>query len=239
MGEGIHAVVYEHRGRAVKRYRAAYPPAYIMREAMVLTILEKTDLPIPRLLNLSKTEDQWTMEMDLVEGRPVAYEMERHLEAFVDLQLRLHAVRVTEPVLLPNNKDICRLSIHTYKQFGSETKKRLLQRLQSLQDDCRLCHNDYHGLNVIDTGNGLSVIDWTSAASGSPASDCCRTYALTKIHDAAFAEPYLDLYCQKSGLTHEDILMWLPVISAEWLNRHPKEQSPMISQWLAAVNDKG
>lgn len=237
LGEGVNAVVYEHKGHAVKRYRADYPPAFVMREAMVLSLLDQTELSIPHLHNISKMQGQWTIEMDLMEGRPVAHEMERLLEAFVELQLKIHAVQVTDHILLPNSKDICRLSIVENKHFDTTTKKSLLQLLQSLPDGCQLCHNDYHGLNVMDKGNGLSVIDWTSATSGSPASDCCRTYALTKINHAEFAEPYLDLYCLKSGLQREDLLRWLPVISAEWLTRHPENQNPLFSQWLEAVHE--
>lgn len=238
IGEGMHAVVYAHMGRAVKQYRTAYPAAHIMREAMVLSMLEQTGLPIPRLYSLNRIQDRWTLEMDLVEGRPVAYEMEAQLEAFVDLQLKIHAVRITDHILLPNNKDICRSSIHTNEEFDVKTKEYLMRRLQSLPEGYQLCHNDYHGLNVMDSGNGLHVIDWTSAASGSPASDCCRTYAMTKIHHEPFAEPYLHTYCRKSGLQAEDILMWLPVISAEWLTRHPKEKNPLFTKWLsAAMND--
>lgn len=237
MGEGINAAVYEHKGRALKRYHADYSPAYIMREAMVLSMLEHSGLPMPQLKNLSKIHDQWTLEMDLIEGQPVAYEMERHLEAFVDLQLSIHAVTVTDYMLLPNSKEICRLSIASHDRLDAKTKKNLLQLLRSLPDGCQLCHNDYHGLNVIDSGNGLSVIDWTSVTAGSPAADCCRTYAVTKINHEAFAEPYLDLYCQKSGLSRGDILMWLPVTSAEWLNRNPDTQNPLFAQWLAIVNE--
>ena len=237
IGEGLNAVAYEHKGRALKRYRTDYCPAYIMREAMVLSMLEPSGLPVPRLQNLSKIQDQWTLEMDLIEGRPAAFGMERHLEAFVDLQLRIHAVAVNDHMLLPNSKEICRLSIASHARLDAETKRKLLQLLRSLPDGCQLCHNDYHGLNVIDSGGGLSVIDWASATAGSPASDCCRTYAVTKIHHEAFAEPYLDLYCQKSGLSRDNILIWLPVTSAEWLNRNPGIQNPLFAQWLAIVNE--
>src|SRR5215472_10876517 len=70
----------------------------------------------------------------------------------------------------------------------------------------RLCHGDFHPINVLGEISRPVVIDWPDACGGDPAADVCRSYLLLRLHAADIAEPYLDAYCRISNVTWEKVL---------------------------------
>ena len=86
----------------------------------------------------------------------------------------------------------------------------------------RLCHGDFHPINVLGEVSRPVVIDWPDACRGDPAADLCRSYLLLRLHAADIAEPYLDAYCRISKVTWEKVLDWLP-----WVRRDLQKISRM------------
>ena len=104
-----------------------------------------------------------------------------------------------------------------------ELRKRvLLTRLADMPDGDRLCHGDFHPINVLGEVSRPFVIDWPDACRGDPAADLCRSYLLLRLHAADIAEPYLDAYCRISNVTWEKVLDWLP-----WVRRDLQKISRM------------
>ena len=64
----------------------------------------------------------------------------------------------------------------------------------------RLCHGDFHLLNLIMSDDKVTIIDWVDASAGDIRADVCRTYLLYSELSTEVAELYLRLYCEKSGL---------------------------------------
>jgi Phosphotransferase enzyme family len=54
--------------------------------------------------------------------------------------------------------------------------------LKNMPDDDRLCHGDFHPLNVLGEASQPFVIDWPDACRGDPTGDVCRSYLLLKFH---------------------------------------------------------
>ena len=51
----------------------------------------------------------------------------------------------------------------------------LLEAIAEMPDGDRLCHGDFHPLNILgDTADPL-IIDWPDARRGEPAADVCRS----------------------------------------------------------------
>ncbi|MDF2686131.1 MAG: aminoglycoside phosphotransferase, partial [Clostridia bacterium] len=98
--------------------------------------------------------------------------------------------------------------------IDEKLKDKLLNKLNNFTDDKKLCHGDFHPLNIIKQGETLHIIDWIDSASGNPEADICRTYLLFYLYFNEMAEVYLNNYCKISQKCKEDILKWLPVISA-------------------------
>jgi aminoglycoside phosphotransferase (APT) family kinase protein len=90
----------------------------------------------------------------------------------------------------------------------------LLSRLADMPNGDRLCHGDFHPINVLGQTSDPIVIDWADAACGDPAADACRSYLLLKLHAEEIANPYLDTYCRIKPLPRMRILDWLPYVAA-------------------------
>src|SRR5262245_55079407 len=82
------------------------------------------------------------------------------------------------------------------------------------RDGDRLCHGDFHPINVLGDLAQPLVIDWPDAARGAPAADACRSYLLLRLHAADLAEPYLDAYGRAGDVPRAPILAWLPYLAA-------------------------
>lgn len=78
----------------------------------------------------------------------------------------------------------------------------------------RLCHGDFHPINVLGQTSQPLVIDWPDACRGDPSADVCRSYLLLKLHAAEIAEPYLDAYCRITNISRVTIVGWLPYVAA-------------------------
>jgi hypothetical protein len=69
-------------------------------------------------------------------------------------------------------------------------------------------------MNVLGAVAQPFIIDWADARRGDPAADVCRSYLLMKLHMAELATPYLNAYCQATGISNQTVLKWLPYIAA-------------------------
>ena len=67
---------------------------------------------------------------------------------------------------------------------------------------------------LLGEGSQPVVIDWPNACRGDPAGDVCRSYLLLRLHAEEVADPYLDAYCRVSRVPRQNILDWLPFVTA-------------------------
>lgn len=214
IGKGLQADVYEYEGRAVKLFHDSKKKSFAFCEAALLSLIEKTDLPCPHVYEIKRIGNHWAIVMDLIEGTHVANDMTNLLESFVDLQLKMHSMDVPNGLFMSSSNGLCKNIINSCDYLDLQTKESLLSLLASIAFEDKLCHNDYHGLNVIKNDTGLHIIDWSSATSGDPLHDACRTYLLTLDHQKEYAEPYLAAYCSKGKVKRDDVLKWIPIIHA-------------------------
>jgi thiamine kinase-like enzyme len=98
--------------------------------------------------------------------------------------------------------------------LDEDTRAGIIARLHAMPLQNQLCHGDFHVQNLIQTTQGLRIIDWVDATSGTPESDICRSYLLYRLYYPDAADLYLDLYCTKKNLDREAILAWLPIVAA-------------------------
>ncbi|WP_196260919.1 phosphotransferase [Pelagibacterium limicola] len=98
--------------------------------------------------------------------------------------------------------------------MSAQDRINLLSRLQSLSNDDRLCHGDFHPGNILGSEAEPFIVDWLDATSGPAQADACRTYLLALHHEPWLADQYLAAYAQASGWPAERILVWLPVVAA-------------------------
>ncbi|MTW84540.1 phosphotransferase [Virgibacillus dakarensis] len=94
----------------------------------------------------------------------------------------------------------------------------LMQKLKAVTFEERLCHGDYHLFNLIMSEDKVTIIDWVDSSAGDIRADIYRTYLLYSRFSIALADVYLRLYCQKSGLSKDEVFQWAPVIAGARLS---------------------
>lgn len=237
LAAGNVAEVFEYGSKVLKLYRspAAKPAAF--REAAIHSTIEAMGLPVPAILGVRPIEGRWAIVFDRVSGPSFADQMRANpgatpdfLEHMVRLQLRIHNCTTSRLASLTP-----RLAANIAKSDCIEvTRKRALASgLAEMPDGDRVCHGDFHPLNIL---GGLSepiVIDWADASRGAPAADVCRSYLLLRLHAGALATPYLDAYCRITGMAAAAAMRWLPYVAAARLDEHVPGEREKLLQILA------
>jgi tRNA A-37 threonylcarbamoyl transferase component Bud32 len=227
------AEVFERGSRVLKLYKstAAKPAAF--REAGVHAAVEALGLPVPRVWSVEQIAGRWGIVFDRVNQPSFAEHMlnnsgdgPQYLECMVRLHMRIHA---HEAVQFASLKVRLAANIAATKLLGECRKRELLAGIADMPDGDRLCHGDFHPMNILGDVSQPVIIDWPDARRGDPAADVCRSYLLMRLHAAEIAAIYLDAYCATSGIARSAVLSWLPYVAAARLAEDvPKEFDSLI-----------
>jgi Ser/Thr protein kinase RdoA (MazF antagonist) len=132
--------------------------------------------------------------------------------------------------------------------LSDAVKAKLLEHLASLPDGDKICHCDFHPLNILQCGSQAVVIDWNDVKRGNPHADAARTLlilterptrqevgwllaTLFPLMQKVMINAYLRRYCQLTQSTPHDIMLWLPIMAAARL----RESSAKHSQLMALI----
>jgi Ser/Thr protein kinase RdoA (MazF antagonist) len=180
--------------------------------------VEALGLPVPAIWGVQQTSGRWGIVFDRVRGTSFAEQMRGgptalpwYLDILVGLQARIHAHQAHE---FRSLKVRLATNIVRAKLLDERRKQLLLGRLADMPDGDRLCHGDFHPINVLGDASQPLVIDWPDASRGDPTADVCRSYLLLRLHAQDIAELYLDAYCRIGNVSPERVLDWLPYIAA-------------------------
>jgi Ser/Thr protein kinase RdoA (MazF antagonist) len=208
------------------------------REAANQAAVEAMGLPVPAVHGVIEQNGRWGIVSDWVEGASFAQRMLANpalvtetLEALVDLQLRLQ--QAAAPFFADVRQRLANHIGHA-PQLSPERKKALIAALRAMPDGERLCHFDFHPMNILGGVSSPVVIDWGDACRGTAAADGCRSYVLLEIHAEALAAPYLEHYCKLSRCSVGELLVWRPFMLAAKLIETPAD-APQLLALLAAT----
>ncbi len=155
LASGRDADIYEYGPRLVLR-RSRTPGRSMEGEARTMEYVRSHGFPVPAVEFVSDDATELVMErlsgpsmLGLLERRP--WSLRSTAAVLADLHHRLHEIPAPDWV--------------RRAPWGGDTGEALL-------------HLDLHPLNVMMTGAGPVVIDWTNASAGSPASDVALTWAI-------------------------------------------------------------
>jgi Ser/Thr protein kinase RdoA (MazF antagonist) len=225
--------------QVLKLYKPAlWAKRAAFREAANQAAVEAMGLPVPAVHGVIAQGERWGVVFDRVEGSSFAQRMladaglvPGHLEALIDLQLRLQQAAAP---FFAGLKQRLTSHIGLATQIGPERKRVLLAGLQAMPDGDRLCHFDFHPMNVLGPVDRPVVVDWADACRGAAPADACRSYVLLEIHAAQLAAPYLERYCGASRCTADEVLVWRPYMLGAKLIETPDE-APRLLALLAAL----
>jgi len=218
LGSGNVADVFARGSRVLKLYKdlATKPAAF--REAALHAAVEAMGLPVPRVWGVEEVDGRWGIAFDRVHGPSLAERMRAapaavsgYLDTMARLHLRIHEKTATG---FPSVKQRLAARIDAASQLNVGRRETLLAELAALPDGDRLCHGDFHPINILGDVAHPMIIDWPDATQGDPAADCSRSYLLLRIHAADLAEPYLERYLHLAGIARDSVLRWLPCVAA-------------------------
>jgi aminoglycoside phosphotransferase (APT) family kinase protein len=233
LAAGQRAEVFEWGSRAVKLYPCAAAKQTAFGEAAIHAAVEVLGLPVPAIWGVQKISGRWGIVFDRVSGASFAEQMRSDAAAipqYLQILARLHTRIHAHPAnLFSSLKGWLATSITRAMPLDEPRKQILLNGLKDMPDGDRLCHGDFHPMNVLGDASQPIVIDWPNACRGDPAGDVCRSYPILKLHADEVAEPYLDAYSRVAGVPRNTILDCLAYVAAARLAEDvPGEQYRLL-----------
>ena len=239
IGNGAQADVYLFENKAIKVFKHEHLQANACHEAELQNKARKAGLPVPAILEVIELDGRTAIVMEYIEGTPLGSMMLEDMEnahyylaIAADMQMSVHSITADG---FPHQNDKLKNNICNTPILEAAQKQKLLQLLQNMGTDHRLCHGDFHVFNLIQTTRNIKIIDWVDASSGSISADVCRSYLLYLLYRSEIAEVYLEMYCHKANMLKQDVLRWLPVIAGARLNENVSKQDiPMLLRMVDA-----
>jgi len=226
ISSGAQADVYKDGSKAIKLFKNKCDIEY---ETGLQKMAFDCGLPVPEVFGITEIDGKSGIVMEYIEGTPVGNIVSgdttksgEYLIKTIELQNRIHSIEARN---FPSLKDKLKYFISRNEVLGENEKKDILLDLESRTFENKLCHGDFHVLNLIQTPNGIKIIDWITAASGNPDADIYRTYLLYKISTPDFAEIYLDTYCKMMALDKAKILSWSSIVAGARLGEYVKDEN--------------
>lgn len=222
MAIGNTAKIYLCEGKIVKIFNDYLPKTESLYEANKQRHAYSHGLNVPKVLDVSEIDGKQAIIMEYIKGRTIGdilYEnvdqAEYYMNISIDIQQKIHLVVADslEPMIEKLRRQIGSTILE------ERQKSLLIQKLDSMTFENRLCHGDFHLFNLIISDNGtVSIIDWVDSSAGDVRADIYRTYLLYSQFSVELAEMYLRLYLEKSGLSKEEIFQWAPIIAGARLS---------------------
>jgi hypothetical protein len=218
LAAGNVAEVFEYGSRVLKLYKSSTAKPVAFREAAIHAAVEALGLPVPSVWGVQQVDARWGIVFGRLSGSSFADRMRGAPDQtahYLEQMARLH-IAIPRHVVVPFTSLKLRLAgrIGETKHLDEARRQSLLAGLAAMPDGDRLCHGDFHPLNILGDGEQPCVIDWPDACRGDPAADLCRSYVLLTLHAPELAEPYLGSYCHLAGVSRKAALAWLPYVAA-------------------------
>jgi uncharacterized protein (TIGR02172 family) len=229
IGNGAQADVYKDGSKAIKLFKYNINKAEVEYEVNLQKTAFDFGLPVPKIYDIIEIDNKFGIVMEYIEGIPVGNiiledmtKLEEYLVKSIEIQNNIHKI---ETKTIHPMKDKLKYFISKADLLSEEDKNNILLKLENKVFENKLCHGDFHVLNLMQTSNEIKIIDWICASSGNPEADIYRTYLLYKMSMGEFAEHYLNTYCEIINLEKTKILSWSTIVAAARLGEYVKDKN--------------
>ena len=239
--------------QVIKLFHPWFELDSILFEQKVAQVVQASGLPVPAVGEIIQVKGRNGLIYQRVDGRSMWETLRRQpwrLVSFArrmaELHVALHAVAA--PADFPDQRGRFQRRIQQEGALPQDTRQQLLDLLERLPAEDRICHGDFHPGNILITAQDEVIIDWIDVTRGSPLADLARTsiialgaaatqqvpQAWMKVILRLFHALYLRRYFQLRPGGYEEYCHWLPVVAAARL----AENMPELEAWLVSQATK-
>lgn len=242
IADGNGKRVYRDGDRLLKMFGERYTKADVLNEASNLARVEVTGLNVPKLIEVSVIDGDWTIVSEFIEGETLAYRMENdpdkfdeYLALFIDLQLEIHSKTCPE---LRKLRDTLTRRISDSPRLTATTKYDMISRVNAMPRHNKLCHGDYNPSNIVITKDGKAyILDWSHSTRGNSAAEAAMSYLYFILRGKTEqAEKYIEMFCEKNNTGRDYLLQWMPIVAASFTQKCTDEEFEILKPWLFATN---
>lgn len=240
-------------GQVLKLFYDWFGLESIKYELRISQAVHTSGLPVPSVGEIIRINDRNGLTYQRMEGIPMWDVMSRrpwiifhHARRMAELHVEMHASDIQAD--LPSQRQRLIDKLRDAVALPADLRSKALSVLDSMPDGNRLCHGDFHPLNILVSGQEEIIIDWIDASLGNPLADLARTTIILlgavetdqvpnlfeKVFVRIFHNKYLRHYFSlRPGGEHE-YSCWLPIIAAARLSENISE----LETWLIAQAKK-
>ncbi|WP_034762078.1 phosphotransferase family protein [Rossellomorea vietnamensis] len=227
---GNTAKVYLYKNKIYKVFNDSLPGEESIKEAKKQQYAHSCGLSAPEVVDVTTIDGKQVIIMEHIKGRTLGdlltdnmEKAEYYMGKSVDIQMGIHQIKAHS--IEPMSEKLYR-QIESAPELDNELKSALFKKLESMTYKKTLCHGDFHLYNLILSDNNVTIIDWVDSSAGDRRADVYRTYLLYSQVSVDLADMYIRLYCEKSGLSKDEILEWAPIIAAARLSEKVSSENP-------------
>jgi uncharacterized protein (TIGR02172 family) len=229
IASGSEADIYKDGDKAIKIFKNRFQKKDIEYEVNLQKMAFNYGLPVPEIYDIINIDNKMGIVMEYINGIPLGNivqenngNLEKYLIMSIEIQNAIHKIEAKD---FPLMKDKHKCHITNANLINEEDKENLLSKIENTIYEDKLCHGDLHFSNLIQTSNGIKIIDWICACSGNPEADIYRTYLLYKIYAGELADIYLETYCKIMNVDKLKILSWASIIAGDRLGEYTRDET--------------
>jgi tRNA A-37 threonylcarbamoyl transferase component Bud32 len=230
VASGNTAKVYLYKNKIYKVFNDSLPVGESQKEAKKQQYAHSCGLPVPKIVDVTTIDGKQVIIMEHIKGRTLGdlltdnmEKAEYYMGMSVDIQMGIHQIKAHS--IEPMSEKLHR-QIESVPELGHQMKSILLKKLESMTFEEKLCHGDFHLYNLILSEERVTIIDWVDSSAGDRRADVYRTYLLYSQVSEELADMYMQMYCEKSGLSKEEVFRWAPIIAAARLSERVSTEDP-------------
>ena len=233
-------IVYRDGDKCIKVFCSRCSKDDILNEALNQARISETDLNIPKIHEVTTIDGKWAIVSDFIKGKTLLQminednsKADEYLEMLINIQNNMNSKK--SPLLTKLNDKAKRLI--TLANLDNDLKERLIDKLNNIPEGDAICHGDFGPSNIILSESNIPyIIDWSHATQGNPLLDCAKTYLMLNLSvSKEIGEKYLSLYCEKHQIKKENVLEYLPIVSAIQLVRRKESEKDILLNLIKKV----
>lgn len=249
IGEGSNSEVFEWENdeKVIKLAKPNTNRIALQREYRNNLIVWEMGLPVPQPFEIMELDHRPGILFERIYGESLKERLFKNLiEHMNNGQLNYeNDVRYTARLLsevhqlshedVPPQRDFLKKQILSVDYLGMDEKKAVINILDRLPTNNKICHGDPNPNNIIMSNGNLIMIDWNDATSGNPETDLTEYIIMIKYAvlppgtpqhivrlfnsiRERIIEVFMEEYALLTGVTYQEVEPWIVPIAARKLS---------------------